>query len=282
MKKIAIQGVAGCFHEQAARNYFAGEEIQPVECETFPKLFAAFDDPNNSGLLGIVAIENTIAGALLQNHELLRNSKLQIVGEERLRIELMAAALPESNIEDIAEVNSHPIALMQCNAWLSEHPSIKVVEKDDTAASAQYIAENNLTDHAAICSELAAELYGLKILARSVETNKRNFTRFLIVAPEAMAAQMVDHSEVDKASLVFTLADEAGELSKVLSILSFYGINMTKIQSMPLIGREWEYQFYIDVKFESLERYRQAIEAVKPLMNYMKSLGEYKSFDNEK
>ncbi|MFI3328832.1 MAG: prephenate dehydratase [Rikenellaceae bacterium] len=278
MKKIAIQGVAGCFHEQAARNYFAGEMIEPVECETFPKLFEVLEAEGSAKQLGIVAIENTIAGPLLQNHELLRNSKMQIVGEQRLRIELMAAALPESQIEDITEVNSHPIALMQCQAWLSQYPAMKVVEKDDTAASAQYIAENRLADHAAICSELAADMYGMKILARGVETNKRNFTRFLILAPEDVAATMVDKTSVDKASLVFTLADEAGELSKVLSILSFYGINMTKIQSMPLIGREWEYQFYIDVKFDNLERYRQAIEAVKPLMNYMKSLGEYKSF----
>ncbi len=282
MKKIAIQGVAGCFHEQAARNYFAGEQIQPVECETFPRLFEALENKGGEGLLGIMAIENTIAGPLLQNHELLRNSDMQIVGEERLRIELMAVAMPESTMEDITEVNSHPIALMQCQKWLSNYPAIKVVEKDDTAASAQLIAENNLADHAAICSELAAELYGLKILARGVETNKRNFTRFLILAPADKAAAMVDQTKIDKASLVFTLADEAGELSKVLSILSFYGINMTKIQSMPLIGREWEYQFYIDVKFDNVERYRQAIEAVKPLMNYMKSLGEYKSFDETK
>ncbi len=273
MKQIAIQGVAGCYHEQAARNYFNDEQIEVVPCETFPKLFQTLAD--DESLLGIMAIENTIAGALLQNHELLRRSRLQIVGEQKVRIEHVIATLPGESLEDITEVNSHPIALMQCQAFLHQHPQMKVVEKDDTAGSAEEIKRLNLNGHAAICGEFAANLYGLNILQKGIETNKRNFTRFLILAPEDRASTMVDRAKVDKATIVFTLPHSAGALSKVLTILSFYDINLTKIQSMPIIGREWEYQFYIDLSFTSLERYTQAIEAIRPLTIYLKSLGEY-------
>ncbi len=277
MKRVAIQGVAGCFHEQAAREYFSGEEIEVVPCQNFTRLFETLKA--DSEKLGIMAIENTIAGALLQNHELLRESNHLIVGEYKLRIEHNVAVLPEVEIEEVEEVNSHPIALMQCQKWLGEHPTIKVVEGDDTASSARAIAQKNLTNHAAICSELAAEIYGLKIIDRGIETNKRNFTRFLILAPEQRAAQMVDREAINKASIVFTLAHSSGALSKVLTILSFYDLNLTKIQSMPLIGREWEYQFYLDLAFTNYERYQQTIEAIRPLTNFIKNLGEYVSFE---
>ncbi len=275
MKRVAIQGIAGCFHEQAAREYFEGEEVVAVACKSFSKLFETV--AADKSLLGIIAIENTIAGALLQNHELLRESHMTIIGEQKIRIELVAATLPDESIEDITEANSHPIALMQCQSWLRKHPDMKVVEKDDTASSAHEISSLNLRGHAAICGEFAANMYGLKIVEKGIETNKRNFTRFLILAPELHAKSMVDESQINKASIVFTLAHSAGALSKVLTILSFYDLNLTKIQSMPIIGREWEYQFYVDVSFENLQRYRQAIDAVKPLTNYIKILGEYAS-----
>ena len=153
MKKVTIQGVTGCFHEAAARNYFKGEEIETVPCMSFPELFSAM--AKESDLYGIMAIENTIAGSLLQNHELLRSSDLQIIGEYKLRISHVLAVLPGQTIDDITEVNSHPIALMQCGDFLKQHPSLKVVEKDDTAGSAKEIAENSLKGHAAICGELA-------------------------------------------------------------------------------------------------------------------------------
>ncbi len=277
MKRVAIQGVAGCFHEQAAREYFSREQIEIVPCRSFTKLFETLKE--DEGKLGIMAIENTIAGALLQNHELLRESNQLIVGEYKLRIEHNVAVLPDVGIEDVREVNSHPIALMQCQRWLGEHPTIKVVEGDDTASSARAIAQNNLRNHAAICSELAAKIYGLKIIDKGIETNKRNFTRFLILAPEQAASQMVSRETINKASIVFTLAHSSGALSKVLTILSFYDLNLTKIQSMPIIGREWEYQFYLDLAFDDYARYQQAIEAVRPLTNYIKNLGEYVSFE---
>ncbi len=280
MKQVAIQGVAGCYHEVAARQYFQEEQIDIVPCESFTKEFKKLSEDDS--LLGIVAIENTIAGPLLQNHELLSDSKMQIIGEQKIRIEHMVAVLPEDEITDIKEVNSHPIALMQCQKWLSQYPTMKVVEKGDTASSAMEIAKNRLHGNAAICGELAANLYGLKIIDRGIETNKRNFTRFLILAPEDKAPAMVDKERVNKASIVFTLAHTSGALSKVLTILSFYDLNLSKIQSMPIIGIEWEYKFYIDLTFSSFERYLQAIEAIRPLTNYIKSLGEYVRCENPK
>ncbi|MFI3289239.1 MAG: prephenate dehydratase domain-containing protein [Rikenellaceae bacterium] len=280
MKQVVIQGIAGCYHEVAARQYFQEEGVDIVPCESFSKEFRmlAADD----SLLGIVAIENTIAGPLLQNHELLSESNMQIIGEQKIRIEHMVAAHPDDEIEDIREVNSHPIALMQCQNWFQRHPSIKVVERGDTASSAYEIMKSGLRGHAAICGELAANLYGLKILDRGVETNKRNFTRFLILASEDKAPSLVDKDKINKASIVFTLAHTSGALSKVLTILSFYDLNLSKIQSMPIIGVEWEYKFYVDLTFSSFERYIQAIEAIRPLTNYIKSLGEYVRCENPK
>ena len=175
-KRVTIQGVAGCFHDAAAREYFKGEEIEIIPCDSFPEMFESLS--TDASLLGIVAIENTIAGSLLQNHELLRQSNLQVIGEQKLRISQVLAALPGQTIEQLVEANSHPIALMQCEQFLRRHPNLKMIEKFDTAGSAKEIAEQNLVGHAAVCGEYAANLYGLNILAKSIETNKRNFTRF--------------------------------------------------------------------------------------------------------
>jgi prephenate dehydratase len=273
MKRVAIQGVSGAYHEIAARQFFKEEEIEIVPCMTFRDLFQAL--ANDPQLLGIVAIENTIAGSLLQNHNLVRESGCLVVGEHKLRISHSLCAYPGQSIPDIQEVHSHPIALMQCEEFLGEHHHIRVVESDDTALSAQEIAENKIMARAAICSSFAAEKYGLEVLASEIETNKRNFTRFLIVAEPELAQVMTRNIPVDKASMVFTLPHEEGSLAKVLSILSFYHVNLTKIQSLPIIGREWEYQFYISLTFNNYERYRQALDAVRPLLKDFQLLGEY-------
>ena len=274
-KRVTIQGVAGCFHDAAAREYFKGEDIEAVECDTFPQLFETLSC--DASMLGIVAIENTIAGSLLQNHELLRLSNLQIIGEQKLRISHVLAALPGQSIDQLSEANSHPIALMQCEQFLRRHSNLKMIEKFDTAGSAKEIAEKQLSGHAAICGEYAAKLYGLNILEKGIETNKRNFTRFLILADPVIASEFKPREEsLNKSSIVFTLPHTQGALSKVLTIFSFYDINLSKIQSMPIIGREWEYRFYIDLTFDSYVRYRQSIDAVRPLMNDFKILGEYK------
>ncbi|MFV0468957.1 MAG: prephenate dehydratase [Dysgonomonas sp.] len=272
MKKVAIQGVLGAYHGIAAENFFK-EELELVECITFRDIFRSMKkDPS---IIGIMAIENTIAGSLLQNYELQKEYKFPIAGEFKQRISHCFAALPGQSIHDIKEVMSHPIALMQCTDFLETLPNVKIVEHEDTALAAKEIVEKQMKGYAAICSQKAAEIYGLEILAKGVETNKHNFTRFLIIAAPWMVEEIQHGDVVNKASLVFTLPHVEGNLAKVLSVLSFYGINLTKIQSLPIIGREWEYQFYIDLKFSDFERYKQSVEAVKPLVSELKILGEY-------
>lgn len=281
---ITIQGIAGCYHDAAAREYFSKyhptTDIEILECNTFTQLFERLD--SDASLNGIVAIENTIAGPLLQNHELLRKSNLIIAGEHKMRISHVLAALPGQLLSNITEVCSHPMALMQCEQFLrSVLPKAKMTETFDTAGSARDIAEAGSKGQAAICGRYAAELYGLEILAENIETNKRNFTRFLILADKYSADNKKTDKNIDKASIVFTLPHSKGALSKVLTILSFYDINLTKIQSTPIIGREWEYRFYVDLTFDSYARYLQAINAVRPLLTDYKSLGQYKECDNE-
>lgn len=274
--RVAIQGVAGCFHDAAAREYFEGQDIETVPCETFNEMFNLLK--SDASMLGILAIENTIAGSLLQNHELLRQSNMTIVGEYKKYISHSIAALPGQSIDDIAEVNSHPMALRQCEQYLQLHPKMKMVETYDTAGSAKMIAENNLVGHAAICGRYAAELYGLKVLEDDIQTNKRNFTRFLVVTDPCNATGFKNQKTVDKASIAFTLPHSQGSLSAVLVIFSFYGMNLTKIQSLPIIGREWEYRFYVNLTFNDYTRYRQSIDAVRPLISDFKILGEYAEY----
>lgn len=272
MKRVAIQGGLGAYHGIAAENFF-GEEVDIVPCVTFKDIFTAIKkDPNT---IGIMAIENTIAGSLLGNYNLLKENKLPIAGEFKQRVSHCLAALPGQTIHDIKEVESHPIALMQCTEFLDTLPGVKVIEHEDTALAAKDVAEKQMTATAAICSERAAEIYGLNILARGIETNKHNFTRFLIFGNKWIVDEIQKDEVLNKSSIVFTLPHTEGSLSKVLSVLSFYGISLTKIQSLPIIGREWEYQFYIDVKFTDLERYHQSLDAIRPLISELKLLGEY-------
>ena len=279
MKRVTIQGIAGCYHDAAAHEFFGDEEIETIPCDTFPSMFDTLrGDPS---LFATLAIENTIAGSLLQNHELLRKSNMTIIGEQKMHISHVLAALPGPSIESLTEVNSHPMALMQCENFLLRHPNMKMVEKNDTAGSACEIAEKQLMGHAAICGKYAAQLYGLEVLAEDIQTIKRNFTRFLILA-DPMAEQTLNplHKK-NKASLVFALPHEQGSLSQVLAIFSFYGMNLTKIQSLPILGREWEYRFYINLTFDDYTRYRQSVDAVRPLISDFKILGEYEEFKQQ-
>lgn len=279
-KRVTIQGVAGCYHDAAARAYFNDEEITTIPCDSFTELFQRMGC--DASLLGIIAIENTIAGSILPNHELLRQSNMRIIGEHKMHISHVLAALPGQSIDELSEVNSHPMALMQCEQYLRQHPNLKMIEKFDTAGSAQEIAEQKLMGHAAVCGEYAANLYGLNILERGIETNKRNFTRFLMIADPLLASEMRPRDEkINKSSIMFTLPHTNGALSKVLTIFSFYDINLSKIQSLPIIGREWEYRFYIDLTFDSYVRYHQSIDAVRPLLNDLRILGEYVECKNE-
>lgn len=273
MKRIAIQGSIGSFHDIAAHQYFKGEQLQLICCETFEQVFENIRrDPT---VIGMLAIENTIAGSLLHNYELLRNSGTTIVGEHKLHIEHSICCLPEDSWQTIREVHSHPVALMQCRGFLADHPELKAVEATDTAGAAKLISEQNCRGWAAICNASAARLYGMKVLQESIEDNKHNFTRFLVVSDTRKADFLRPLDKTNKASLVFSLPHEEGSLSQVLSILYFYKINLTKIQSLPIIGHEWEYMFYVDVTFNDLIRYRQSIDAILPLTKELKVLGEY-------
>lgn len=273
MKRVAIQGGLGAYHGIAAEKFFRDEEVEIIPCITFRDIFKCIEkDPN---VVGIMAIENTIAGSLLPNYELLKEYKLAIAGEYKLRISHCFAALPGQTIHDIREIQSHPIALMQCKDFLNTIPGVKVVEHEDTALAARDIQVGELKGQAAICSERAAEIYGLQVLATGIETNKRNFTRFLIFGNDWVVDEIQKNEVINKASIVFTLPHAEGSLSKVLSVFSFYDINLTKIQSLPIIGREWEYQFYVDFKFSDHERYKQSLVAIKPLINELITLGEY-------
>ena len=273
MKRVAIQGFVGSFHDIAAHQYFNGEQLQLVCCATFEEVFDNLaKDPT---MIGMTAIENTIAGSLLHNYELLRESGLTVVGEHKLHISHCICCLPDDSWETISEVHSHPVALMQCRQFLSGHADLKVVECEDTAGAAKDIAVPARRGCAAICSSSAAHIYGMKVLEDHIEDNKHNFTRFLVSCNPGKADFLRPLEKANKASLVFALPHEEGSLSQVLSILSFYKINLTKIQSLPIIGHEWEYLFYVDVTYDNLTRYRQSIDAITPLTRELKILGEY-------
>ncbi len=227
-------------------------------------------------VIGIMAIEHTIACSLLHIYELLRESGMTVVGEHKTHISHCLCCMPGQTKDDINEVHSHPVALAQCNKYLSRHTRMKMVEDEDTAGSAKWIAENNAQGVAAICHADAAEMYGLEVLENHIEDNPHNYTRFLVVSDPRKADFLRKLTEADKSSIVFSLPHEEGSLSQVLSILSFYKINLTKIQSLPIIGKEWEYMFYVDVTYDDLTRYRQSIDAITPLTKDLIILGEYK------
>ncbi len=271
VKKIAIQGGYGAFHEIAAIRYFENENIEIVPKNTFKDLFKALQQ----GLVdyGITAIENSLAGSILPNYTLLLESDMKIIGEIYLRIKQNLVALPGQTINDIKEIYSHPMALLQCQKFFEDYPHIKLIDSVDTALSAKDISDNKLTGIGAISSTLAAQKYNLEIVAASIETNKKNYTRFLIL--EEKNGKIKRNEKANKSSITFALAHKIGCLSKVLSILSYYDINLTKVQSMPIIGKEWEYQFYVDLEIEDYKLYKQAIDAIRPFTSNLQILGEY-------
>ncbi|MGM9786797.1 MAG: prephenate dehydratase [Candidatus Cryptobacteroides sp.] len=272
MTRIAIQGVKGCFHEQAARLFYGGigvDSPEIVECDTFDGLYKSMDEGRADA--AVMAIENTVSGGLLPNFELLRKYNRKIKGEVFLRIQQNLMALPGQRIEDIKEVRTHYMAINQTRMFFKEYPWIRLVESEDTAKSAAEIASEGIKGVGAVASVLAADLYGLEILAESIETYKQNFTRFLILDNSLTVRQ----KDVNKVSMCFTLPHTAGSLAHVLTILSFYGMNLTRIQSLPIPGKEWQYFFYVDIKFDDYLRYSQALAAVRPLMEDLNVLGEY-------
>ncbi|MCF0176708.1 MAG: prephenate dehydratase [Bacteroidales bacterium] len=274
MKTVAVQGFHGCFHEQAARLFYQkveGEVPRVLECDSFDQLFTSIEGGKADA--AVMAIENTVSGGLLPNFEIMRKYGKKIKGEIFLRIVQNLMAMPGQKIEDIREVRTHYMAINQTRPFFKDYPGIRLVESEDTAKSAKEIAEQGIRGVGAIASELAAELYGMEIIAPSIETYKQNFTRFLIYDD----ALEIPAGKINKASLCFTLPHEAGSLAHVLTILSFYGMNLTRIQSLPIPGQEWQYFFYVDIKFEDYTRYTQSMSAVRPLMKDLTVLGEYEA-----
>ena len=275
MTTVAIQGYRGCFHEQAAREFYSarGIDINIAECPTFESLFRSMSE--GAADAAVMAIENTISGGLLPNFELLRSHSYKIKGEVYIPIHQNLMAIPGQVVEDIREVRTHYMAINQTRRYFEKNcPWIKMVESEDTAKSAIDIAAQGLKGVGAVASELAAQQNGLEILAKGIETYKQNFTRFLILDDSIS----IPRNKTDKASLCFTLPHKPGSLAQVLTILSFYDMNLTRIQSLPIPGKEWQYFFYADIRFSSYDRYRQALKAVRPLMADLYILGEYNSY----
>jgi len=270
-KKIAIQGGYGAFHEIAAHHYFENEDIEILPRNTFRDMLVTLKDRQCD--YGIMAIENSLAGSIIPNYNLIINSSMHVNGEIYLRIKQNLVAMPGVRIEELKEVYSHPMAILQCQDFFDNHPGIRLIESIDTALSAGDIAANGTRDTGAIASRMAAEKYGLEIIAESIETNKMNYTRFLILAENGI---VIPTEEVSKASIFFTVAHKFGSLSKILSILSYYEINLAKIQSIPIPGKDWEYMFFVDVEINDYAMYKKSLEAISPFTPSLGILGEYR------
>lgn len=266
-KRVAIQGTRASFHEEAAFKFF-GTDIETIECDSFKKTCDVLKQKQADYV--VMAIENSIAGSLLPNYTLLREYNFPIVGEVYLAIQLHLLALPGVKFEDIKYVTSHPIAIRQCSDFLDDFPQLQVIESTDTAACAKKIREGNLTDTVAIANSLAAKLYDLEVMERRIESNKKNYTRFLILTNKA-----VESTAFNKASLSFQVGNSVGSLAEVLNILSAHNINLSKIQSMPVLGKRNEYNFYVDIEWKNQPDYDAAIRKVlKHTVNFT-IMGEY-------
>ncbi|MGN1226579.1 MAG: prephenate dehydratase [Candidatus Cryptobacteroides sp.] len=274
-KRVAIQGFHGSFHEEAAYEFYRqrGEsEPEIVECATFEEMFVALQQGEADAL--IIAVENTTSGGLLANFDLLRRYDKRVKGEIYLHIHQNLMAIKGQSLEDIREVRTHYMAINQTRQFFeSECPWIKVVESEDTAKSAAELADSGAMGVGAVASAVAAKSFGLEILKANIETFQENFTRFLIVDDEIE----VDLAKVNKSSICFTLPHKPGSLAHILTILSFYDMNLSRIQSLPIPGKKWQYFFYADITFDSYERYNQALAAVRPLVEDLDIMGEYVS-----
>ncbi len=271
-KRIAIQGIKASFHEEAAYKYF-GKNIETVECNSFKETCDKLEE--NDVDFVVMAIENSIAGSLLPNYTLIRDYGFSVVGEVYLPIQLHLMALPGVKFEDIKIVTSHPIAIRQCVEFFYDFPDIKIVESSDTAACAKRIQQEQLKDTMAIANSLAAELYGLNILERRVESNKKNYTRFLIIKKDKTA----EDKKINKASIVFQVGHKAGSLATVLNLFAQQEVSLTKIQSIPVLGKRNEYYFYVDLEFPDTEKYDKAIRSVVKFTSNFSILGEYQKND---
>lgn len=269
--KIAIQGIKGSFHHQVAQDYFY-QNVEVDECLSFEELVDSLMSGKSDQ--AVMAIENSIAGPIIPNYALIDKNNLHIIGEHYLDIHQNLMALKGQKIEDILEVHSHPMALLQCMEFLKKHPNIKLVEDKDTAETARRIHENQLKGIAAIASKTASEMYDLEILAPEIQTINNNMTRFVIINKEDSFA---DENQINRASIKFELDHKRGSLAAVLNVMSDCKLNLTKIQSLPKIETPWKYSFFVDVTFEKYEDYAKAKALLTIMAEYFKVLGEYKN-----
>jgi len=272
--KVAIQGIQGSFHHQVAQNYF-GENIILDTCTTFKDVVSSLK--NKEAEKGVMALENSIAGALLPNYALIDAGNLHIIGEYFLDIHLNLLALPGQQISDISEVHSHPIALLQCAVFLDQYPHIKLVESSDTAIAAKNIQENQLKGIAALASPVAASIYQLETLAAGIHTIKSNKTRFVILKD---SLKEIQKENINKASVKFELDDTPGALATLLNVLNNCKLNLTKIQSLPVIETPFTYSFFVDVIFEKYKHFEKAKKIMELMTTHFKVLGEYEKAIN--
>lgn len=273
-KKISIQGYEGSFHQVAARQFF-GKNVEVICCDTFRQVVKiAADREQSDG--GIMAIENSIAGSILPNYNLLQKSNLKIVGEIYLHIKQNLLVNPGVSLDDIREVHSHPMALLQCMEFLEKH-NWKLIETEDTALSAKNLHQHHSKHIAAVASKLAADLFQLKNLVPNIHTLRNNYTRFLVLQLPEASDEVAD---ADKASIIFQTDHSKGSLAKVLSAIADGGINLSKLQSMPIPGSDWKYSFHADMEFESLDQFNDVIKVITPITIDMKVYGVYKNGRN--
>lgn len=269
--KIAIQGIKGSNHHQVAKDFF-GDNIELIEC-------ASFDAIVDHLLLGtadkgIMAIENSIAGSIIPNYNLVYHNNIHVIGEHYLSIHHNLMVLKGKSFEDIQEVHSHPMALLQCKEFFRAHPQIKLVESSDTAETAKRIRDENLGHIAAIAPKMAAELYNLEIIADNIQTIMNNSTRFIVLKKQN---KVLPKKEINKASLRFITDHKRGSLATVLNVMSDCNMNLTKIQSLPVIETPWKYAFFVDVTFEKYEHFAKAKSLLEIMLEDFRVLGEYKN-----
>lgn len=268
MKRIAVQGIAGSFHEDAALKYFE-EEIEVVECKSFTSVCEMIDTDKVD--YAVMAIENSIAGSLLKNYQLIRDYHLRIIGEIYIHIQMNLMVEPGVKMKDINNIYSHPIAIQQCIEYIEKYyPNAKLHEGMDTAASAKMISEEKPANSAAIGNLRSAELYGLKILETGIESNKKNYTRFLILSKHGNETE-----GCNKASICFEVGHFYGALARVLNIFAENKINLNKIQSVPILGRPNEYTIHVDIEWEDPKKYDKAVHQVLKSVSSLSILGEY-------
>lgn len=275
IEKIAIQGIKGSFHHQVALEYFQST-IEIDECLSFESLVDSLQ--KNNSQLAVMAIENSIAGSIIPNYALIDKNNFHIIGEYYLDIVQNLMVLNGQKLEEIQEVHSHPMALLQCMEFLKKYPNIKLVEDKDTAETAKRIHQNQMKGIAAIGSKVAAGLYNLTIIAPEIQTVNNNMTRFFIISKEKIHPEISgSKEEINKASLKFELDDTPGSLATVLNVMTNCKLNLTKIQSMPIIETPFQYSFFVDVVFEKYKHYEKAVKILEIMTNHFKVLGEYKN-----